>query len=122
MSNLWSPQMSDLSPSATYTIPYVIESTSRGERVMSIYDRLLKERIIFLGTEIDDGVANVVMAQLLHLEADAPDREIGLYINSPGGSTTAMLAIYDTMQFLRPTVATYCMGQAASASAVLLAA
>jgi ATP-dependent Clp protease protease subunit len=109
-------------PSATYTIPYVIESTSRGERVMSIYDRLLKERIIFLGTPIDDGVANVVMAQLLHLESEDPDRDISLYINSPGGSFTALTAIYDTMQFIRPDVSTICMGQAASAAAVILAA
>ncbi|MFC7448522.1 ATP-dependent Clp protease proteolytic subunit [Rhodococcus daqingensis] len=107
---------------AQYAIPSVIERTPAGERSFDVFSRLLNERIIFLGTEIDDGVANVVMAQLLHLEAEAPEREIGLYINSPGGSTTAMLAIYDTMQFLRPTVATYCMGQAASASAVLLAA
>ncbi|SDC99690.1 ATP-dependent Clp protease proteolytic subunit [Rhodococcus tukisamuensis] len=105
-----------------YTIPNVIERTPAGERSFDVFSRLLNERIIFLGTEIDDGVANVVMAQLLHLEAEAPDREIGLYINSPGGSTTAMLAVYDTMQFLRPQVATYCMGQAASAAAVLLAA
>lgn len=103
-------------------IPNVIERTPAGERSFDVFSRLLDERIVFLGTEIDDGVANVVMAQLLHLEADSPDREIGLYINSPGGSTTAMLAIYDTMQFLRPDVATYCMGQAASAAAVLLAA
>ncbi|BEP15109.1 ATP-dependent Clp protease proteolytic subunit [Acidothermaceae bacterium B102] len=122
MTNLWSPQMADLSPSATYTIPYVIESTSRGERVMSIYDRLLKERIIFLGTPIDDGVANVIMAQLLHLESEDPDRDISLYINSPGGSFTALTAIYDTMQFIRPDVSTICMGQAASAAAVILAA
>ena len=122
MTNLWSPQMTDLSPSATYTIPYVIESTSRGERVMSIYDRLLKERIIFLGTPIDDGVANVIMAQLLHLESEDPDRDISLYINSPGGSFTALTAIYDTMQFIRPDVSTICMGQAASAAAVILAA
>ena len=113
--------MSDLSPSATYTIPYVIESTSRGERVMSIYDRLLKERIIFLGTPIDDGVANVVMAQLLHLESEDPDRDISIYINSPGGSFTALTAIYDTMQFVKPEIQTICMGQAASAAAVLLA-
>ncbi|TQF73872.1 ATP-dependent Clp protease proteolytic subunit [Rhodococcus spelaei] len=105
-----------------YTIPNVIERTPAGERSFDVFSRLLNERIIFLGNEIDDGVANVVMAQLLHLEAEAPDREIGLYINSPGGSTTAMLAVYDTMQFLRPKVATYCMGQAASAAAVLLAA
>lgn len=105
-----------------YTIPNVIERTPAGERSFDIFSRLLNERIIFLGTEIDDGVANVVMAQLLHLQADSADREIGLYINSPGGSATAMLAIYDTMQFLKPTVATYCMGQAASAAAVLFAA
>ena len=109
-------------PSATYTIPYVIESTSRGERVMSIYDRLLKERIVFLGTPIDDGVANVIMAQLLHLESEDPDRDISIYINSPGGSFTAMTAIYDTMQFVKPEIQTVCIGQAASAAAVLLAA
>ncbi|WP_067170441.1 ClpP family protease [Microtetraspora niveoalba] len=105
-----------------YTIPYVIERTPVGERSFDVFSRLLNERIVFLGTEIDDGVANVVMAQLLHLEAESPDQEISLYINSPGGSTTAMLAIYDTMQFIRAKVATYCMGQAASAAAVLLAA
>lgn len=107
---------------STYTIPNVIERTPAGERSFDVFSRLLNERIIFLGTEIDDGVANVVMAQMLHLEAEATDLEIGLYINSPGGSSTAMLAIYDTMQFLRPSVATYCMGRAASAAAVLLAA
>ncbi|MGV9734279.1 ATP-dependent Clp protease proteolytic subunit [Rhodococcus aetherivorans] len=105
-----------------YTIPHVIERTPAGERSFDVFSRLLNERIIFLGTEIDDGVANVVMAQLLHLEAESPDREVGLYINSPGGSSTAMMAVYDTMRFLRPPVATYCMGQAASAAAVLLAA
>jgi ATP-dependent Clp protease, protease subunit len=115
-------QQMSLEPSATYTIPYVIESTSRGERVMSIYDRLLKERIVFLGTPIDDGVANVIMAQLLHLESEDPDRDISIYINSPGGSFTALTAIYDTMQFIRPDVSTICMGQAASAAAVILAA
>ncbi|GLZ77998.1 putative ATP-dependent Clp protease proteolytic subunit-like protein [Actinorhabdospora filicis] len=105
-----------------YTIPTVIEKTPNGERAFDIYSRLLKERIIFLGTEIDDGVANVVMAQLLHLESENPDMEIGLYINSPGGSFSALNAIYDTMQFIRPSIATYCMGQASSAAAVLLAA
>ncbi|MEU7879219.1 ClpP family protease [Microbispora bryophytorum] len=105
-----------------YTIPYVVEKTPVGERSFDIFSRLLNERIVFLGTEIDDGVANVVMAQLLHLEAESPDQEINLYINSPGGSSTAMLAIYDTMQFIRAKVATYCMGQAASAAAVLFAA
>jgi len=105
-----------------YTIPIVIEQTSRGERSFDIYSRLLKERIIFLGTPIDDGVANVVMAQLLHLESEDPDRDISIYINSPGGSFTALTAIYDTMQYVRPDVQTVCMGQAASAAAVLLAA
>jgi ATP-dependent Clp protease, protease subunit len=105
-----------------YTIPTVIERTPAGERAYDVYSRLLSERIIFLGTEIDDGVANVVMAQLLHLEAASPDLEISLYINSPGGSFSALTAIYDTMQFVRPEVATICMGQASSAAAVLLAA
>jgi ATP-dependent Clp protease, protease subunit len=105
-----------------YTIPTVIEKTPAGERAYDIYSRLLSERIIFIGTEIDDGVANVVMAQLLHLESASPDLEIMLYINSPGGSYSALTAIYDTMQFVQPDVATFCMGQAASAAAVLLAA
>ncbi len=105
-----------------YTIPIVIEQTSRGERSFDIYSRLLKERIIFLGTPIDDGVANVIMAQLLHLESEDPDRDISIYINSPGGSFTALTAIYDTMQFVKPEIQTICMGQAASAAAVLLAA
>jgi ATP-dependent Clp protease, protease subunit len=105
-----------------YMIPTVVERTAVGERAFDIYSRLLSERIVFLGTEIDDGVANVVMAQLLHLEAASPDLEISLYINSPGGSYSALTAIYDTMQFIQPDVATICMGQAASAAAVLLAA
>jgi ATP-dependent Clp protease protease subunit len=105
-----------------YTIPTVVEKTPLGERAFDIYSRLLSERIVFVGTEIDDGVANVVMAQLLHLESASPDLEISLYINSPGGSFSALTAIYDTMQFIRPDVATICMGQAASAAAVLLAA
>jgi ATP-dependent Clp protease, protease subunit len=105
-----------------YTIPTVVERTSLGERAFDIYSRLLAERIIFLGTEIDDGVANVVMAQLLHLEAASQELEISLYINSPGGSYSALTAIYDTMQFVQPDVATICMGQASSAAAVLLAA
>src|SRR5688572_19702243 len=113
--------MSFQDPTA-YTIPIVIEQTSRGERSFDIYSRLLKERIIFLGTPIDDGVANVVMAQLLHLESEDPDRDISMYINSPGGSFTALTAIYDTMQFVKPEIQTICMGQAASAAAVLLAA
>ena len=107
---------------SNYTIPIVIEQTSRGERSFDIYSRLLKERIIFLGTPIDDGVANVVMAQLLHLESEDPDRDINMYINSPGGSFTALTAIYDTMQFVKPQIQTICMGQAASAAAVILAA
>jgi ATP-dependent Clp protease protease subunit len=107
---------------SSYTIPTVVERTPAGERAYDVFSRLLKERIIFLGTPIDDGVANVVMAQLLHLESENPDAEIGLYINSPGGSFTAAMAIYDTMQFIRPDVSTFCMGQAASAAAVLLAA
>jgi ATP-dependent Clp protease, protease subunit len=105
-----------------YTIPTVVEKSAGVERAYDIYSRLLSERIIFLGTEIDDGVANVIMAQLLHLEFASPDTEIGLYINSPGGSYSAMTAIYDTMQYIRPDVVTTCMGQASSAAAVLLAA
>ena len=105
-----------------YTIPTVVEKTALGERAFDVYSRLLSERIVFLGTEIDDGVANVVMAQLLHLESASPDLEISLYINSPGGSYSALTAIYDTMQYIRPDVATICMGQASSAAAVLLAA
>ena len=112
----------DFKDPSNYTIPIVIEQTSRGERSFDIYSRLLKERIIFLGTPIDDGVANVVMAQLLHLESEDPDRDISIYINSPGGSFTALTAIYDTMQFVKPEIQTICMGQAASAAAVLLAA
>jgi ATP-dependent Clp protease protease subunit len=107
---------------SSYLVPTVIEQTSRGERVFDIYSRLLKERIIFLGTPIDDVVANLIMAQLLHLEGEDPDKDIALYINSPGGAMTSLMAIYDTMNFIKPDVATYCMGQAASAAAVLLAA
>ncbi|GAA1711218.1 ATP-dependent Clp protease proteolytic subunit [Isoptericola hypogeus] len=107
---------------SSYTIPNVVERTPLGERYSDVFSRLLRDRIVFLGTEIDDGVANVVMAQLLHLESEAPEQEIGLYLNSPGGSATAMTAIYDTMQYVRCDVATTCMGQAASAAAVLLAA
>ncbi|MCG8592646.1 MAG: ATP-dependent Clp endopeptidase proteolytic subunit ClpP [Proteobacteria bacterium] len=103
-------------------IPYVIEQSQRGERGFDIYSRLLRDRIIFLGSEINDDVANVVVAQLLFLEADDPDKDIQLYVNSPGGSVTAGLAIYDTMQFVRPDVATLCIGQAASMGAWLLAA
>lgn len=103
-------------------VPYVIEQTARGERSYDIYSRLLKERIIMLGTEIDDDVANVVVAQLLFLESEDPDKDVSLYINSPGGSVTAGLAIYDTIQYVKPQVATICIGQAASMGAVLLAA
>jgi len=106
----------------SYLVPTVVEQTSRGERAFDIYSRLLKERIIFLGTPIDDTVANLIMAQLLHLEGEDPDKDVFLYINSPGGSMTSLMAIYDTMNFIKPDVATYCMGQAASAAAVLLAA
>jgi ATP-dependent Clp protease protease subunit len=105
-----------------YTVPTVIEKTATGERAVDVFSRLLSDRIIYLGTEIDDDVANVIVAQLLHLESDNPDAEIGLYINSPGGSMSAMTAIYDTMQFVRAPVATTCVGQAASAAAILLAA
>src|SRR5690625_4403274 len=105
-----------------YTIPTVVERTSTGERAYDIYSRLLSDRIIFLGTEIDDGVANVVIAQFLHLDAQDPGTEIGLYINSPGGSLTALMGIYDTIQFIASDVATVCIGQAASSAAVLLAA
>jgi len=103
-------------------VPIVIEQTSRGERSFDIFSRLLKDRIIFLGTPIDDTIANLVMAQLLHLEAEDPEKDINLYINSPGGSITDLLAIYDTMQYVRCDVATICMGQAASMGAFLLAA
>jgi ATP-dependent Clp protease protease subunit len=103
-------------------IPMVVEQTNRGERAYDIFSRLLKDSIIFIGTPIDDGIANLVIAQLLFLEAEDPERDILLYINSPGGSVTAGLAIYDTMQFIKPDVQTYCIGQAASMAAVLLAA
>ena len=102
-------------------IPTVFEQTSRGERYFDIYSRLLKDRIIFLGTPIDDNIANLIMAQLLHLESDDPDKDIFLYINSPGGSITSLFAIYDTIQYIKPDVNTVCMGMAASAAAVILA-
>ncbi|MQA81793.1 MAG: ATP-dependent Clp protease proteolytic subunit [Streptosporangiales bacterium] len=104
-----------------YTIPTVVERTPQGERAFDVYSRLLSERIIFLGTEIDDGVANVVIAQLLHLESSSSDREIAVYINSPGGSVTSLMAIYDTMTFVNAPISTFCVGQAASTAAVLLA-
>lgn len=102
-------------------IPFVIERTGRGERSMDIYSRLLEERIVFIGTAIDDNVANAVMAQLLFLDKTNRSQDVSIYINSPGGSVTAGLAIYDTMRFIQPNVATYCLGQAASMGAVLLA-
>jgi ATP-dependent Clp protease, protease subunit len=105
-----------------YLVPVVVEQTARGERSFDIYSRLLKERIIFLGTPIDDNVGNLIMAQLLHLESEDPDKDINLYINSPGGDITALFAIYDTMAYIKPDVSTIVMGQAASAAAVLLLA
>ena len=104
-----------------YTIPYVVERTAHGERSSDVFSRLLSERIIFLGTEIDDGVANVVIAQLLHLESSAPEQEVSVYINSPGGSFTSLMAIYDTMRYVNAPISTCCVGQAASTAAVLLA-
>ena len=106
---------------SNYVVPTVIENTNRGERAFDIYSRLLKDRIIFLCTPIDDGVANLIMAQLLHLESEDPDKDIYVYINSPGGSITSLFAIYDTMKYIKPDVATVCMGLAASAGAVILA-
>jgi len=103
-------------------VPIVVEQTGRGERAYDIYSRLLKDRIVFIGTPIDDMIANLVIAQMIFLEGEDPDRDINLYIHSPGGMVTAGLAIYDTMQFVKPDVATLCMGQAASMGAVLLAA
>jgi ATP-dependent Clp protease, protease subunit len=105
-----------------YLVPTVVESTNRGERAYDLYSRLLKENIIFLGTPIDDGIANLVCAQLLHLESENSDKDISIYINSPGGDITALFAIYDTLQFIKNEVSTICYGQAASAAAVLLAA
>jgi ATP-dependent Clp protease protease subunit len=111
-----------IQPAKSYLVPTVVEQTSRGERGYDIYSRLLKERIIFLGTPIDDSVANLVMAQMLHLESEDPDKDINLYINSPGGDITALFAIYDTMQYIKPDVSTLVMGLAASAAAVILLA
>jgi ATP-dependent Clp protease protease subunit len=113
--------MSATSP-MNYLVPMVIEQTNRGERSFDLYSRLLKDRIIFLGTPITDDISNVVMAQLIHLEGEDPGKDINLYINSPGGSVTSALAIYDTIEFIKPDVTTICMGQAASAAAILLAA
>jgi ATP-dependent Clp protease protease subunit len=114
--------MTRMPDSRAQLIPMVVEQTNRGERAYDIFSRLLKDSIIFIGTPIDDGIANLVIAQMLFLEAEDPERDILLYINSPGGSITAGLAIYDTMQFIKPDVATYCIGQAASMAAVLLTA
>jgi ATP-dependent Clp protease protease subunit len=114
--------VSDVIRAQNYLVPTVVEQTNRGERAFDLYSRLLKENIIFLGTPIDDTVANLICAQLLHLESENPDRDINLYINSPGGDINAMFAIYDTMQYVRPDIVTICFGQAASAAAVLLAA
>jgi ATP-dependent Clp protease, protease subunit len=105
-----------------YLVPTVVEQTNRGERAFDLYSRLLKEHIIFLGTPIDDTIANLICAQLLHLESENPDKDINIYINSPGGDVNAMFAIYDTIMYIRPNVSTICYGQAASAAAVLLAA
>ncbi|TML43151.1 MAG: ATP-dependent Clp endopeptidase proteolytic subunit ClpP [Actinobacteria bacterium] len=111
-----------MEPIYNYLVPTVIEQSNRGERAFDLYSRLLKERIIFLGTPIDDTIANLVCAQLLFLEYEDPDKDIHLYINSPGGDITALFAIYDTMKFIKPDKSTFCFGQAASAAAVLLAA
>ena len=107
---------------SNYLVPTVVEQTNRGERAFDLYSRLLKENIVFLGTSIDDTVANLICAQLLHLESENPDRDISLYINSPGGDINSLFAIYDTMQYIKPDLTTICFGQAASAAAVLLAA
>jgi ATP-dependent Clp protease, protease subunit len=111
-----------IQPVYNYLVPTVVESTNRGERAFDLYSRLLKDHIIFLGTPIDDTIANLVCAQILFLESENPDREISLYINSPGGDITALMAIYDTIQFVKNDISTFCYGQAASAAAVLLAA
>ncbi|MBX6721688.1 MAG: ATP-dependent Clp endopeptidase proteolytic subunit ClpP [Dactylosporangium sp.] len=112
---------SDATPRAQHLVPMVIEQTSRGERAYDIYSRLLKDRIVFIGTPIDDAVANSVVAQLLFLETEDPERDVSFYINSPGGQIDAGLAIYDTMQYIKPDVSTICVGMAASMAAVLLA-
>ena len=111
----------DINP-RNYLVPTVVEQTNRGERGYDLYSKLLKENIIFIGTPIDDQIANLICAQLLHLESENPDKDINLYINSPGGDINALFAIYDTMQYVKPDITTICFGQAASAAAVLLAA
>ncbi len=114
--------MTDNFRAQNYLVPTVVESSSRGERAYDLYSRLLRERIIFLGTPIDDTIANLICAQMLFLESEDPDKDISLYINSPGGDITGLLAIYDTLKYIKPDVSTFCFGQAASAAAVLLAA
>jgi ATP-dependent Clp protease protease subunit len=114
--------MNDHLRAADYLVPTVVESSNRGERAYDLYSRLLKERIIFLGSVLDDTVANLICAQMLFLESEDPDKDIHLYINSPGGDLTALLAIYDTLKYIKPDVSTFCFGQAASAGAVLLGA
>src|SRR5687767_5674598 len=122
-SSMTDPRLSTAADTnASYIIPTVIEQTHRGERGWDIFSRLLKDRIVFLGTAVNDEIANIVIAQLLFLESEDPDKDVMLYINSPGGLVTAGMAIYDTMQYVRPDVATFCMGQAASMGAFLLAA
>ena len=111
-----------ISPLYNHLVPTVVEQTNRGERAFDLYSRLLKDHIIFLGTPIDDTIANLICAQMLHLESENPDKDINIYINSPGGDITALFAIYDTMQYIKPDISTICFGQAASAAAVLLAA
>ncbi len=113
--------MTDINP-RNYLVPTVVEQTNRGERAFDLYSRLLKENIIFIGTPIDDTIANLICAQLLHLESENPDKDINLYINSPGGDINALFAIYDTMCYIKPDITSICFGQAASAAAVLLAA
>ena len=115
-------RMADHLEAYNYSVPWVVESTNRGERQYYLYSRLLRERIIFLGTPVNDTVANLVCAQMLFLESEEPDKDIHLYINSPGGEITALFAIYDTLKFIKADVSTFCFGQAASAAAVLLAA
>ncbi len=114
--------MNEFFRAQNYLVPTVVESSSRGERAYDLYSRLLRERIIFLGTPIDDTIANLICAQMLFLESEDPDKDISLYINSPGGDITGLLAIYDTLKYIKPDVSTFCFGQAASAAAVLLAA
>ena len=114
--------MNEYFKAQNYLVPTVVESSNRGERAYDLYSRLLRERIIFLGTPIDDTIANLICAQMLFLESEDPDKDINLYINSPGGDITGLLAVYDTMKYIKPAVSTFCFGQAASAAAVLLGA